>query len=289
MVKKEVDVAQKKLVVRPTIRDILGMITWPLAGKGRRNINSHDFISCRYGDSPTIRSHMERNLTEENGLKVLAYSVGRIVAYVAYESRKTIYSYAISAPASGEGWDNYHARQIPLGDCVANIEDMISEGFKGAVYTNPLVRKRKLMGKRLGTIVLWRKQGLKYDYSQNKQIIPDGFDVLDLKEDCQMYWVHQFKGNDIRVYDTEFPASNRSTVYVGHYERFFTAIDEGDFPKFIDELRPKLDSALKENAKQSKENRVALYRENHEFKVVSWNVPAEIVKTMKRKALLTSL
>jgi len=289
MVKKKVDVAQTKLVKKPTIREIIGMITWPLTTHSRRNYRDEDFISCRYGDSPTIRSHVKKNLTEENGLKVLAYSVGRIVAYIAYESRKTIYSYVISAPSSGEGWENFHARQIPLIDCMLNVEDMVSNGYKGSVYTNPLVRRKKLMGKPLGTITLWKKQGLKYAYTDNRHSVQKGFDVLDVKEDCKTYWVHLFKGNDVRVFDRQFPVSNRSSLYLGHYEQFFNAVDESDFPVFVDELRPKLKAELKKQSEFDKSKRARFNVEEYEFSVVRWDVPDETKKSMKRKALLSSL
>lgn len=252
-------------MTKPTIKEILGMIKWNISERRAE----HLFISCKYGHSPVIRRHISLG---GDDYKLFGYAVGRIVAYVVYERRKTMYAYAIQGQSAFDKWSNINARELPLSECITHINEMIADGFKGGMFGDAVARKKALMGKPLGTIRLWTKNATKYDYGKDKLSYDDSFEKLS--DDASFkYWVYDFKGT-IRIFKTEFPKTNKS-IHKRQMTDIATAVERCEFPEFAKEIKKKV-MANKEVC-------------NKYYMVAEFNIPKDVKDKLKRMALLNMI
>ena len=167
---------------------------------------------------------------------------------------------------------------------MANIEDMIAKGYKGVVYSDPKVRRKRLLGKPIGTIEVWKKKAFTYSYGEHQYKFEKDWDRVVEGETCQKFWVYDVKGLH-KFYDCEFPVGRRS-VSDGALHNAVNALSPEEYITFANDSR----AELKKRLDAQPENQSAWDSKFEDsFYVVNWNVPADVVTSVKRKLMLSSV
>lgn len=277
MMGKKIPKEQTKLVETPSIHEIVNKM---VDTKKDRHRNGTEWISVRHRDSPILRSHIALPKEEYD---VLAWAVAWNTCYLMYERRKRVYAYAITRPPMSRTWEQTRAGELGIDECYRYIQQMIGEGLQGEIYKNPIVRRRKSLGKLLGTAKLWSLELSRYDYKASKNVLNEKLlsPLEEGKEDpydrsYNEYWLYEFGKGDIRVFSEECPKTNVSLSGVRNVLGSAISSEEFNTEEFKESVR----IAFKNMKDRWDRTR---------YHIVEMNTDKEVKDALRRMAMLEQL